>query len=182
MPDVKRFRQHLLTGFAIASSLAFLATTFALIRSFQIEDFYNYEWRTRAKTNYDVGVSFYWGSFGFGGKKLTGSLIAFPGFSLTHAKAQPALANFKSFMWDRWHHRPYPGAWAQEASGCIPLWLPILLFAVLPIYSIRSHQLQRKRLREQNHLCVQCGYDLRATPNQCPECGTIPIKKEAISN
>jgi hypothetical protein len=52
--------------------------------------------------------------------------------------------------------------------------IPSSIFAILPIawgaLSLRTH-LTRRRL---HGFCHYCGYDLHATPDRCPECGTVP--------
>jgi len=53
----------------------------------------------------------------------------------------------------------------------IPLWALTTLSAILPTLWLRRRRIDRKRRRI--GACRRCGYDLRATPNQCPERGTI---------
>jgi hypothetical protein len=63
----------------------------------------------------------------------------------------------------------------------IPLWSIALVLGLLPLYGIASH-LRKMRGRQRWDLghCVQCGYDLRATPDRCPECGTIPAPLDTV--
>lgn len=54
-----------------------------------------------------------------------------------------------------------------------PYWMAVLLAAALPAWSITGGArgwLARRRHRRRG-LCPRCGYDLRATPGRCPECG-----------
>ena len=56
----------------------------------------------------------------------------------------------------------------------VPLWLPSGLCALALFLAIRS-----SRHRQTPGFCAMCGYDLRASPDRCPECGTrIPQKVE----
>jgi hypothetical protein len=53
----------------------------------------------------------------------------------------------------------------------IPWWAVALLFATSPALAVW----RRWRSRAAHPgLCPACGYDLRATPDRCPECGAIP--------
>jgi hypothetical protein len=59
-------------------------------------------------------------------------------------------------------------------SFTLPLWLPAALFAALPLRSLlRAHRQRRRRNRRR---CAACGYDLRATPDRCPECGRPAVR------
>lgn len=44
-------------------------------------------------------------------------------------------------------------------------------FLTLLIYPVHRRRLQKK---DASGLCIRCGYDLRATPERCPECG-MPV-------
>src|SRR5687768_8365562 len=50
-----------------------------------------------------------------------------------------------------------------------PYWSAVLLASAAPVLRLVS---ARRRRRPRTGLCPRCGYDLRATPGRCPECGT----------
>ncbi|HTL29297.1 MAG TPA: hypothetical protein VL282_08750, partial [Tepidisphaeraceae bacterium] len=59
-------------------------------------------------------------------------------------------------------------------SGGWALFVSLLLLSIW-IFDV---VLQRRRSRDAN-LCRNCGYDLRATPNRCPECGLVATTSSA---
>ena len=55
----------------------------------------------------------------------------------------------------------------------VPHWLPIVALAIMTCRAARS------RIRRAPGCCAICGYDLRATPDRCPECGTAATSSRA---
>lgn len=64
-----------------------------------------------------------------------------------------------------------PGATSKEARLFIPYWALLLATLITPIAWILHRRRQRNA---QPGICKICGYDLRATPDRCPECGAVP--------
>ncbi|GEM_PF-1612061 len=61
----------------------------------------------------------------------------------------------------------------------VPYWA-ITIVAVFGCLTLSMWWIRRRRIfvRAIEGRCLRCGYDLRATPDRCPECGTVPASVE----
>jgi hypothetical protein len=55
----------------------------------------------------------------------------------------------------------------QNGENAMDLWVPALLSGAMPLLWAAG----RWRRPRVGGGCLSCGYDLRATPERCPECG-----------
>jgi hypothetical protein len=60
----------------------------------------------------------------------------------------------------------------------VSYWIPFLL-TLLPLTPFILRRIRRLIPRRVPGLCARCGYDLRATPGRCPECGTLSTEAKA---
>jgi hypothetical protein len=71
--------------------------------------------------------------------------------------------------------RASPGQW----TVAVPYWSIFLLTALAPATDAARRVSARYR-RVRPGACRHCGYDLRATPERCPECGTPALLGQEI--
>jgi hypothetical protein len=70
---------------------------------------------------------------------------------------------------------PRPGTFGTSAEFWIDIKWFLLLAVILPLkWFVRYLRTDRSVPRG---ICAKCGYDLRATPDRCPECGTCPPRQ-----
>jgi hypothetical protein len=63
-----------------------------------------------------------------------------------------------------------PGGTSGVRFASVPLWVTVAAIAVAR--GVPWGLARRRTRRVAAGLCTACGYDLRATPGRCPECGT----------
>ena len=179
---MKRLRQNLLNGLLMLSMLLCVATVVLLVRSYFVADTWqgksgDYGWRGVAASRGKIALS----SIIFRAPDHAFRTLAPSG--LRYRRSRPtdfhAIGSFivnlnlagvqyistANEMYSRLH------------ILLLPLWIPATLLSVAPAWRAIRWRLNRIRMRKVGDgVCLNCGYDLHATPDLCPECGTMIAK------
>lgn len=192
MKRVDRIIHRLLTALSL---LLFLATAGVWVRSYWVGD--RFDWYDQPADHAYVDHQEMY--FARGGVRLTAIRILAEGLSMdgdphflydrAPARVYAAFGVDLAALFAPLPHRYaalgfewIPGTttkWALSndttlkiQSLTIPLYFPCLIFALLPAhYFLRVRRRRRIAKRLAMGCCIACGYDMRATPGRCPECG-----------
>jgi hypothetical protein len=166
---VKRLLRRMPIFLASLSAVLFVATAAMWPRSYKVQDSAAWASRTTAYC-----ILFNHGTL-YVGRAREGP----PGWFLA-SRPMSEMGEFPT--WFETDH-----AWAgfhflrstyNDVFVGIPSWFVLLVLAAVCGGSLYEPG-RRRRAQRAAGLCPSCGYDLRATPGRCPECGAVPEGRAA---
>jgi len=95
----------------------------------------------------------------------------YPLLSAEDGTPYPVMFRLWNFQWIS--ADPPASSCSSIRSLTVPIGVFTALFALPPVIWTRRYRTCRHR-QLISTACVSCGYDLRATPDRCPECGAVP--------
>jgi hypothetical protein len=186
---MKRFRRWLFNGIAALSLLMCVATAILWMRSHWIGDDWTFQ-KDRTKNGKSL-------LFAADASSTTGSveILIESGIAtkntpdLTKARHSQGstfpliFQGMRRTLMERLGFRLNWGPWifvhsvsayaVTRVTINFPFWFLVTAFAATPLLWILT---VRSRRSASSGFCQSCGYDLRASPDRCPECGAVPVK------
>ena len=174
---MKRFRRILFNTLTVISLLLALATAGLWVRSRSeinsIASVRVFENSHGEMAEHELAVSLEPGTVQiYGSSRLSLTDIREPGVFWTHERIVFRETGYRPSS-TRWIPRYFENFDGSTQFLFIPLWLPFTAFLVLP--ATRAFTAHRRRQRGPGH-CPACGYDMRANPARCSECGHEPMR------
>jgi hypothetical protein len=179
---MRRLARHVFTILAALSLLLCVAACVLWVRSYGMTERVRWRceggWREVRSARGHVEVGLYLGprrSGSFHGPRYDRDEARLPDNWLLemNGNRDDTLAS-----WERggfaWHERRNTRRGTLHAIAVAPFWSIAAAAAALPLgwITTRLRSRVRGRRRKRLGLCPACGYDLRASPERCPECGT----------
>ncbi len=188
-------KRRLFTGLSVASLLLCVATLAPWVRSDYRADFVQHDWvgeltvqRWRIESKRGCFSSVFrregrgeevleLGGTNFSNYEVPDGDVGDLREGVENGPVFPQRPDLHSTGWFHgfgfWLRRPDPIE--SHQAFWVPHWSVTLLFAIAPALRLRGAIRSRRRHRAGR--CPTCGYDLRATPDRCPECGAVPAVK-----
>ena len=179
---MRRLARHLFTLCSAVSLLMCVAVCVLWVRSYRVWDRVQ-QYRLDAGDRKELrALSTGPGSIGYGCVHLDDpSIQSWPRLSTpwhwVHEPRPLSTPHKRKWSWlgfAAWDVPIHPGNGGGGVRGFqMPMWSLTLLFGIAsaPFLS-HVRRWRGARRRRQSGLCRRCGYDLRASPERCPECGT----------
>jgi hypothetical protein len=198
---VRRIGRYILNGLTVLSLVLCVGTVGLWVRSYWKYDQLNYEWMTpiaisRWKMTNIVMVASGRGEIALS-RVIWNRIVEdhAPRWELYHDRVPdpPLGLELLSITTPRYAGRRMGVTWLWEpmelpppsdgAPGdaafhevVVPHAYPAAMFTAMPLWWLCARL--RKPCKRRG-VCEHCNYDLRATPDRCPECGMIPTKVKA---
>jgi hypothetical protein len=177
--SVTRLRRIIFNGLVVMSLLLFLGTVALWLRSYRADDIIGRMHRDGWSVALESSRGRFWccyrGAYVYcihtakshnGWWRDTGKPI--DGLSDTHLLGYYVLFDHGGFILDGVENDVL-----QSKAVTAHIWFISLAASVLPArWALRY---LRVASRSRHGCCTKCGYDLRATPDRCPECGSVPV-------